>query len=182
MTLAHLARQLVWSTREYTQAVGERKGEGRRKGGRSEEEREERGRERERVSRGTKRERKKREREREDRLHIKWTGNEPGYVESVGKSVCRCLSAKFARFFTWRTFRLHRVHARAHAQNAVYTTCRVRVYARVRIYGRAREQVEGRSLVKSAQGARNGRRFSTFAIAQPRMENGESRWRNIRLN
>jgi len=56
---------------------------------------------------------RERERKREDRLHIKWTGNEPGYVESVGKSVCRCLSTKFARLFTRHTaFRLHRVHAR----------------------------------------------------------------------
>lgn len=32
---------------------------------------------------------KERGKETEDRLHIKWTGNEPGYIESVGKSVCR---------------------------------------------------------------------------------------------
>lgn len=101
-----------------------------------------------------------------DRLHIKWTGNEPGYVESVGKSVCRCLSAKFARLFTWRTFRLHRVHARSSRADAVYPTdTRARVHrVYIYIYTDGREWVEGRSLVKSAQGARNGRRFSTFAI------------------
>lgn len=76
--------------------------------------------------------------EREDRLHIKWTGNEPGYVESVGKSVCRCLSTKFARLFTWRTFRLHRVHARAHAQ--MRCTLRVAyVYTRIHVYTDGRE-------------------------------------------
>lgn len=32
---------------------------------------------------------KERGKKTEDCLHIKWTGNEPGYIESVGKSVCR---------------------------------------------------------------------------------------------
>lgn len=118
--------------------------------------------------------------ETEDRLHIKWTGNEPGYIESVGKSVCRgaSLSAKFARLFTWRTFRLHRVHARAQARKR---GCIVRgengmVVARIYMYicikymyiyieGGRGQRVEGRSLVKSAQDARNGQPFSTFAIA-----------------
>jgi len=76
------------------------------------------------------------ERETEDRLHIKWTGNEPGYVESVGKSVCRCLSTKFARLFTWHTaFRLHRVHARARARAQCGCVCgKVRMYMHVDIY------------------------------------------------
>jgi hypothetical protein len=73
---------------------------------------------------------RERKRETEDRLHIKWTGNEPGYVESVGKSVCRCLSTKFARLFTWHTaFRLHRVHARARARDMAVLREGAHVYA-----------------------------------------------------
>ena len=139
---------------------------------------------------GERKGKRERKRETEDRLHIKWTGNEPGYIELVGKSVCR--GASFCKVCPpfYLVFRLHRVHVHAHARKrgcivygerrgwysrvCVYPHTHIYIYLYVHIkyiyiyiytYRTGWERVEGRSLVKSAQDARNGQPFSTFAIA-----------------
>lgn len=73
-----------------------------------------------------------RKRERERNLHIKWTGNEPGYVESVGKSDASLPS--LPAFLLGIHFRLHSAQARTSLsyRESAHTYMYIYIYVYIR--------------------------------------------------